>query len=312
MCSSQALADPTGVFLERVSSLQRRNCHFFHELIKATPCKKAFRFYDVITALSFDSTPILPAPGSGNLAPFPPIDCRGATAPVGNVDTLLGMATSLWPIIYRLSTLGGLKRELDLAELRGDDSEMAVLRTEFETTASVVELALQEWVLPQDESLPKGTENPILAGVSATKQMQSILNSAMAYRHSGFVYLYRTIYGCGRRHAVVQRHTHISLTHCSNTVKNEGPMGALLWPLFVASCEAIDEADRELSRQAFTAIGQRQGMTNIERARCIVEEVWRRADSGEDADDETMHTGERKDDLWRRVSQDMGVTVVFG
>ncbi|KAL7943741.1 fungal-specific transcription factor domain-containing protein [Trichoderma barbatum] len=289
MCSSQALTDPTAVFLER-----------------------AFRFYDVITALSFDSTPILPAPDCENFAPFPPVDCRGATVPGGNVDTLLGMATSLWPIIYRLSTLGGLKRALLSAELRGDDEETAALRMEFETTASAVEFALQEWVLPQDEALPKDTENPIMAGVSAKKQMQSILNSAMAYRHSGLVYLYRSIYGYGRRDAVVQRHTHISLTHCVGTVDNKGPMGALLWPLFVASCEAVDAADRELSRQAFAAVGQRQGMANIERARCIVEEVWRRADSGEDAEDEIMHLGEQKHDLWRRVSQDMGVTVVFG
>ncbi|PTB72098.1 hypothetical protein M440DRAFT_1342689 [Trichoderma longibrachiatum ATCC 18648] len=289
MCSSQALTDPTAIFLER-----------------------AFRFYDVIAALSFDSTPLLPAPESGNFAMFPPVNCRGATVPDGNVDTLLGMATSLWPIIYRLSTLGGLKRKLALAELQGDEAETAMLRAEFEMTASAVELALEEWVLPADESLPKDTENPILAGVSAQRQMQSILNSAMAYRHSGFVYLYRNIYGYDRRHSVVQHHAHISLTHCVGTVKNKGPMGALLWPLFVASCEAIDEADRELSRQAFAAVCERQGMTNIERARCIIEEVWRRADCGEDENDLTMHLGEQRNDLWRRVSQDMGVTVVFG
>ncbi|KAL7931739.1 fungal-specific transcription factor domain-containing protein [Trichoderma chlorosporum] len=289
MRSSQALTDPTAVFLER-----------------------AFRFYDVITALSFDSTPILPAPDCEDFTLFPPVDCRGAAVPAGNVDTLLGMAASLWPIIYRLSTLGGLKRQLVAAEIRGDEAETAKLRMEFETTASAVEFALQEWVPSADESLPKDTDNPIMAGVSAKKKMQSILNSAMAYRHSGFVYLYRTIYGCSRNHAVVQRHTHISLTHCVGTVKNKGPMGALLWPLFVASCEAVDEADRELSRQAFAAVGQRQGMTNIERARCIVEEVWRRADGGEDGDDDITPIGEQQNDLWRRVSQDMGVTVVFG
>ncbi|RFU71841.1 hypothetical protein TARUN_10421, partial [Trichoderma arundinaceum] len=288
MCNSRALTDPTGIFLER-----------------------AFRFYDVITALSFGSMPILPPPGSGNFAPFPPLDCRGATASLGNADTLLGMATSLWPIIHRLSTLGGLKKELHLAELRGDTSKVAMLRTEFETTASAVELALQEWTLQPDESIPTDAEYPTMNGISARKHMQSILNSAMAYRHSGFVYLYRTIYGCARRHAVVQRHTHISLVHCIGTVNNEGPMGALLWPLFVAACEAIDPTDRELARQSFAAVGQRQGMTNIERARCIVEEVWRRADNGEDVD-EAMHLGGRNVDLWRRVSEDMGVTVVFG
>ncbi|KAL6901197.1 fungal-specific transcription factor domain-containing protein [Trichoderma evansii] len=277
MCNSQAMSDPTGVFLER-----------------------AFRFYDVITALSFGSTPILPAPDTGNFAPFPPVDCRGTTVSAG-ADALLGMATSLWPIIHRLSTLGDLKHELHLAELRGDASKIAILRTEFATTASAVELALQEWALPDEENL-----------TTASKRMQSIVNSAMAYRHSGFVYLYRTIYGRSRRHAVVQRHTHISLLHCIGTVNNEGPMGALLWPLFVASCEAIDPVDRDMARQSFAAVLQRQGMTNIERARCIVEEVWRRADNGEDIEDEIMHEDERKKDLWRRVSEDMGVSVVFG
>jgi hypothetical protein len=53
-------------------------------------------------------------------------------------------------------------------------------------------------------------------------------------------------------------------------------------------------------------------MTNIERARCIVEEVWRRADNGEDVEEEIIHVDERKKDLWRRVSEDMGVSVVFG
>ncbi|KAK6446230.1 hypothetical protein FP744_10002479 [Trichoderma asperellum] len=284
MYNSQAMSDPTAVFLER-----------------------AFRFYDVITALSFGSTPILPAPDSGNFAPFPPVDCRGATVSAG-ADALLGMATSLWPIIHRLSTLGDLKQELHLAELRGDASNIAILRTEFATTASAVELALQEWTLPPEESSPNEEEN----ATTASKRMQSIVNSAMAYRHSGFVYLYRTIYGRSRRHAVVQRHTHISLLHCIGTVNNEGPMGALLWPLFVASCEAIDPVDREMSRQAFAAVGQRQGMTNIERSRCIVEEVWRRADNGEDVEEEIIHVDERKKDLWRRVSEDMGVSVVFG
>ncbi|KAL7895596.1 fungal-specific transcription factor domain-containing protein [Trichoderma sp. SZMC 28014] len=279
MCNSQAMSDPTGVFLER-----------------------AFRFYDVITALSFGSTPILPAPDTGNFAPFPPVDPRGATASTG-ADALLGMATSLWPIIHRLSTLGDMKHELHLAELRGDASKIAILRTEFATTASAVELALQEWALPSDD---EGSIN------TGGKRMQSIVNSAMAYRHSGFVYLYRTIYGRSRRHAVVQRHTHISLLHCIGTVNNEGPMGALLWPLFVASCEAIDPVDREMSRQSFAAVLQRQGMTNIERARCIVEEVWRRADNGEDVEEEITHVDERKKDLWRRVSDDMGVSVVFG
>ena len=104
-------------------------------------------------------------------------------------------------------------------------------------------------------------------------RIQSILNNALAYRHSAFVYLYRTIRDYPRSHPLVQRHAHLSLTHCIGTVSHEGPMSALLWPLFVAACEATSMVDRELARQTFVAIDKRQGMTNIERAWCIVQEV---------------------------------------
>lgn len=100
-------------------------------------------------------------------------------------------------------------------------------------------------------------------------------------------------------------------------------MAALLWPLFVAACEAVTAEDRELARQAFVAIDKRQGMTNIERGWIIVQEVWRRSDfmdtEGEVSDMPEMPRfpmmpmgSNSGDDIWRRVSEDMGVTIVFG
>lgn len=98
-------------------------------------------------------------------------------------------------------------------------------------------------------------------------------------------------------------------------------MGALLWPLFVAACEAVTTEDRGLTEQAFEKVRKRQGMRNIERAWEIVREVWRRADeaevkSGTGCGVETS-TGEVEEmgtggDLWRQVSKEMGVSVVFG
>jgi hypothetical protein len=96
-------------------------------------------------------------------------------------------------------------------------------------------------------------------------------------------------------------------------------MGALLWPLFVAACEATSLSDRDLARQAFVAIDRRQGMTNIDRAWNIVQEVWRRADEAERRH-EDLSQGDMASvlglsgggDLWRRVSEDMGMTIVFG
>ena len=95
-------------------------------------------------------------------------------------------------------------------------------------------------------------------------------------------------------------------------------MGALLWPLFVASCEAASLGDRGLARQAFVAVERRQGMMNIERAWVIVQEVWRRADY-EEANEQLLAgraggqaAGLKGKDLWRTVSEEMGVTIVFG
>ncbi|KAI6756782.1 hypothetical protein HG530_011380 [Fusarium avenaceum] len=294
MSNNGTATDPTGIFLER-----------------------AFRFYDVIAALSFGTAPLSSAPGTNYLAPFPPLDSGGATSPLNSVDTLLGMATSLWPVIHRLSNLLALKDQLDVAVANEEASKVAVLRSEFETSATAIEAALEEWhpVLPENSILNQNPEELSPEQSTERSRLQSILSNALSYRHSAFVYLYRTIYSYPRRHPLVQRHTHISLTHCVGTVSNTGPMSALLWPLFVAACEATTLSDRDLARQTFIAINRRQGMTNIDRAWTIVQEVWRRADKADmvQQQEEAIMMGVRSGgDLWRRVSADMGVTIVFG
>lgn len=96
-------------------------------------------------------------------------------------------------------------------------------------------------------------------------------------------------------------------------------MGALLWPLFVASCQAVMEQDRQLARDAFQLVEKRQGMINIKWAWDIVQEVWRVADRMEKSNDDQA-PGARDStvldvstpDLWRKVSKQMGISIVFG
>ncbi|KAJ0314961.1 hypothetical protein COL5a_012166 [Colletotrichum fioriniae] len=301
MSGSSDNTDPTTAFLER-----------------------AFRFYDVIAALSFGTAPLSTAPATGCLIPFPPVDSP-TTSPLNSVDTLLGFSTTLWPIIHRLSNLLALKTELQTAITNGQLTKVAVLRSEFETTSDAIEHALKQW----QPSFPPGFSPDTMDDLSSDEpdvvseraRLHSILNNALAYRHSAFVYLYRSIYGYPRRHHLVQHHTHAALSHCAATVNHAGPMAALLWPLFVAACEAISPSDRQLARQAFVAVERRQGMTNIQRAWTIAQEVWRRADMIDDHAAYEDHAigmstpGQRLGkgaDLWRRVSEDMGVTIVFG
>ncbi|KAI1471020.1 fungal-specific transcription factor domain-containing protein [Daldinia caldariorum] len=287
MSSSSGESTPAGLFLER-----------------------AFRFYDVITALSLGSAPLSTAPAAGCLIPFPPPNAP-AVSPLSNVDSLLGMATTLWPIMHRLSNLLSLKNDIENACLTNQTSKSAVLRMEFETTSQAIETALAQW----EPCLPPHfvVENDVLRGsgdreeIPEQQRLQSTFHNSLAYRHSAFVYLYRTIYKYSPRREVVQKHAHIALIHCVGTVTHGGPMGALLWPLFVAACEAITAEDRALAQKAFFGIDQRQGMTNIGQAWNIVQEVWKRLDDMKD-DPSSVEDS----DLWRKISAEMGVSIVFG
>jgi len=280
LASGPRVSTPAGLFLER-----------------------AFRFYDVITALSLGTPPNTasqPTPGPFS---YPP-SYESSSSPLNNVDTLLGLATDLWPIIHRLSHLLSYKNSLESALLAGQTNKASVLRTELEINSLAIERALSDWqppISPDDEF--EDTQH----GLGEDTRMQSILNNAEAYRHSAFIYLYRTIHELPRCHAPVQHHTHLSLFACSNVVQlseqcHDGPMSALLWPLFVASCEASSDEDRAMAMAAFGGTERRQGMNNIARAWEVVQEVWRRYD---EADGEI-------DVNWRDICSERGFSIIFG
>ncbi|KAL2263533.1 hypothetical protein VTK26DRAFT_6352 [Humicola hyalothermophila] len=329
--------------------------------------ERAFRFYDVITALSNGTAPLSEAPTPGCLLPISPLGAPSAS-PLCNVDTLLGMATTLWPIIHRLAGLRALKTQLTAAVKSNESpSKVAVLRTEFESTAQAIETALLRWqpqlpsgfILPDEVEtdstgelpveiphdhghnapIPDNTEDIFTATATApitvtsppptpsppssanpspdhAHRLASIHHNALAYRHASLVYLYRVVLGHPRASpATVQAHTRRTLRHCVETVSHGGPMSALLWPLFVAACEAVTEEDRELARTAFEKVDKRQGMRNIGRAWEIVGEVWRRGDERERRGGggvEEEGEEDEEEELWRRVSREMGVNIVFG
>lgn len=333
----------------------------------------------MITALSNGTAPLSAPPTPGSLTPLSPLGAP-AISPLCNVDTLLGMATTLWPIIHRLAGLRGLKTELEAAVRRNEPpSKVAVLRTEFESTAQAIETALLQWqpqlppgFIPDevdtnpdsaatdpaapnhladgDSPIHDAFKNPFrtdnsTATATATghrrltqehARIASIYHNALAYQQAALVHLYRTALGRGRTHAAVQAHARAALAHCAATAGHGGPMSALLWPLFVAACEAVAPADRALAARAFAVVGKRQGMRNIDRAWAIVGEVWRRADerefgsagggfwagdkgadgaeevgglAGEPVEEGDNNSGE---ELWRLVSREMGVSIVFG
>ena len=73
-------------------------------------------------------------------------------------------------------------------------------------------------------------------------------------------------------------------------------MAALLWPLFTAACEAVEDVDRGVARTVFRHLERRQGMSNVVVAWEVCEEVWRREGEGG----------------WRDVAGGEGREVLFG
>lgn len=130
------------------------------------------------------------------------------------------------------------------------------MRTELESTSHAIELALTNW-MPSIHSSPTsppndGAEGDLDTGEDA--RLQSILNNAEAYRQAAFVYLYRDIKSLPRRSKKVQQHAKATIQACERVVEWAGPMSALLWPVFVGSCEAVDLEDRDKARRAFEGI----------------------------------------------------------
>ncbi|OBT64547.1 hypothetical protein VE03_05284, partial [Pseudogymnoascus sp. 23342-1-I1] len=281
--------------------------------------QRAFRYYDVITALSFGTAPI-----SSTSTPLLPLNILGSAyrSPHNDVDSLLGMTTDFWHVIHRLSLLCELKGEIQKAEARSDSVKVLVLRTELECTSDAIETFLTQWKpsvqrpsQPSKPAPPPTTETSLALATASSSQpvhspppgssgweydlsspsnatscdltdpdahIWSIINNAEAYRQAALVFLYRNIHTLSRSHPKVQKHVYLSLAACVRVVGWAGPMPALLWPMFISSVEAISEEDRGVATMAFEGTERRQGMLNIRRAWEIVEEVWRRGDEGEE------------------------------
>ena len=221
---------------------------------------------------------------------------------LGTVDILLGIFSNFWPIMHRMAKLHSSKLSLETASTVGTSSEVSVLREEFDSTARGIELALTAWkpVLPFD--------TPTNSDPFEEARAQSMVSNAEAYRYSALVYLCHDIYVYPRNSFAVQKWTRLSLTSCSKVVDYpehcfESPMSTLLWPLFVAACNAIEPTDRDLATNVFLAIDKRQGTKNIADAWAVVREVWRRSDLVKESGGDEVQ--------WKEICQERNLNIVL-
>ncbi|KAH8900501.1 hypothetical protein GQ53DRAFT_633085 [Thozetella sp. PMI_491] len=268
--------------------------------------ERAFDFYDVITALSLGKAPLSTAPAPGTLQPLclsPP-----SSFPRRNLDPLLGMATDLWPTLHRLSNVLAMKQELEAVRIDGFHSKAVVLRTEYEVMTTAIEDILGKWEPAVPAAFLGNNDGELYSGGVQTacdsSRLQAALHNALAYRFASLVFLQRNIYGYSQHHREVQKNVHSVLVHCFDTISSGGPVSALLWPMFVAACEALSDPDRNLAVQVFRETEKQQRMVNIKHAWEIVTKVWAITDAS--------GCEERNMVIWRDVAEEMGLNIILG
>ena len=283
---------------------------------------QSFRYFDVTSALSFFTAPI----STTLLSPPPPptMLLPHENPYIASIDSLFGLIGDLWPLLHRLASLTAQKPLIEAEEHTSPGSEKAVtMRMEFDTNVSNLELVLQQWTPKFGPNLNANSANAsqpeIIVGdvnsISDDSRFQSVINNAEAHKQCALIHLQRNLTNHSRRSphhagpipsssAQIQTPVKQALQSCLRVVIFSGPMTTLLWPLFTASVEAVDEVDREVARTVWRNLESRQGMGNIVTAWEVCEELWRRGER----DGEGVY---RYVD-WRSVAADMGKEVIFG
>lgn len=102
--------------------------------------------------------------------------------------------------------------------------------------------------------------------VTATNQM---------FHYAGLIHLYRRISNFPPSHPAVQQCVSQIVDHLLPKIRRGSSAEAcLLFPMFAAGCEALDEGRREVVRERLGGVEGGSGMGQVGRARGVVERVW--------------------------------------
>ncbi|CAH0025409.1 unnamed protein product [Clonostachys rhizophaga] len=255
---------------------------------------KALGFYDVIHSLSTRAKPLLTPPGDiDNNRGYPKGNSHS-----GAIDPLLGLSETLWPLLYRLGVLLSRLEEWKMAVEAGDAFDSDILYIAIQTSAATLKETLETWVpvIPQGYVLSDGNISRQDGQITPDcLTIRAMFHNALAYRYAALLQLHKAAYGRPRHHPCIQENVHLTLSHCMEVTSSNGPVSALLWPLFIAASEAVTKEDRLMATQTFNCLQQRQGMVNIDHASEIILKTW----------SDPFRS-------WEMVEQEMGFTIVFG
>lgn len=178
---------------------------------------------------------------------------------VEDSDPLLGEIAYLLQIVSQIGMLQSWKKAMDVDV----DESNVTEETRFASimaTSSLLEAQLENW------------ENPITSSDLEWHQ------TAEAYRHAAFVFLYRVTYNIGASHPLTVQHVRRCLDALAEVPSESSLASVHIWPLFTAGCESVEYSDREFCRRRLLKMYSERRLPSLPRVLAAMESVWAQKD----------------------------------
>lgn len=194
------------------------------------------------------------------------LETRRNSSYTSHNEALFGISRPLFNLISKISGLAHRRKD------RVDE----ISDLWFRQSATAIEKSLRTWEPPPcSSSIPELNRN-------------DILYAAQSIKWASILRLHQVVEGYNLSDPVVQECTSHILTYISRIRFGSSVESILIFPLVMAAAGCESDEQRMCVRQRWMVMERTIGFENIERAREMVEAVWKKVDQGRE-------TGENQD-----------------
>ena len=134
---------------------------------------------------------------------------------------------------------------------------------------------------PPDDYTPPRNENANTANTNATSTTHALelTTTNESYHWAGMIYLTRRVLGRSPSDPQLQTYVHIIVAGLGKIQPAGTAEACMLFPMFVAGCEALPGHNREKLKERLKSV-EETGLTQAQKAREVMERVWKARDEG--------------------------------
>ncbi|KIW19058.1 hypothetical protein PV08_03348 [Exophiala spinifera] len=199
-----------------------------------------FKYHDVMSSITRSDRPLLNH------------DCP----PASDSDAFLGSIEPLLEIISQISELQPRKKLISQNSV--EDTDEATSDSFIRISGSLLETQLESWNSPRKDA--------------------DWFNTAEAFRHAAFIYLYRVIDDIGAPDPRTLYHVKQCVEALRSTAITSPLLSIHAWPIFTAGCEALEASERDFCRQRLDDMFNDRKLLSLLRVKRAMEDVWDQKD----------------------------------